>query len=48
VTSEPGLWLGSRRLDSTRIRDLFADVEGDVRRYLAELIAIDAETFDRR
>lgn len=45
VTPQPGLWLGSIRLDSTRIRDLFADVEGDARRYLAELLALDAELF---
>jgi thiamine-monophosphate kinase len=43
VTPQPGLWLGSTRLDSTRIRDLFADVAGDVKRYLAELLAIDAD-----
>lgn len=48
VTAEPGLWLGAGRLDSTRVRDLFSDVDGDVRRYLAELIAIDAERFVRR
>lgn len=48
VTPEPGLRLGSHRLDSTRVRDLLTDVDGDARRYLAELIAIDAETFVRR
>jgi thiamine-monophosphate kinase len=42
VTPQPGLWLGSNRLDSTRIRDLYTDVGGDAQRYLAELLAIDA------
>jgi hypothetical protein len=36
------LRLGSTGLDATRIRDLFADVGGDPRRYVTELLAIDA------
>jgi len=42
VTPEPGLWLGSIHLDSTRIRDMYAEAGGDARQYLAELLALDA------
>ncbi len=43
VTPEPGLWLGSIALDSTRIRDLYAEAGGDAHKYLARLLAMDAE-----
>jgi len=42
VTSEVGLWIGSIPLDSTRIRDMYAEADGDARQYLSELIAMDA------
>lgn len=38
-----GLFLGSREVDGTRVRNLFEDVGGDVRAYARALLALDPE-----
>jgi thiamine-monophosphate kinase len=43
VTPEPGLRLGALDLDATHVRDLFAEVGGDARRFIAELVRYAAE-----
>lgn len=43
ATAEPGLRLGPIDPDATHIRDLFAEVGGDARRFIAELVQYAAE-----
>jgi thiamine-monophosphate kinase len=42
VVEDPGIWLGEQPLDVARMRNLFAESEGDIQKYFAGLLQMAA------